>query len=173
CLGLNELHVRPAHGLADCLCVGSIVLLSLDVRLHVGWRHEPHTVAERLKFTRPVMRRGAGLDANQAWRQLLEEGQHVSPLQPAADEDIAFRIDPVNLKDRLCDIEADCRNRLHRLAPLNRGRHPDRFLFGSDVVTPKNIDAPMAVYNAYEPLWKALRPETVRKVALENYERIF
>jgi len=64
CLGLNEPHVRPAHGLADCLCVGSIVLLSLDVRLHVGWRHEPHTVAERLKFTRPVMRRGAGLDAN-------------------------------------------------------------------------------------------------------------
>ena len=31
----------------------------------------------------------------------------------------------------------------------------------------------MAVYNAYEPLWKALRPETVRKVTLENYERIF
>jgi hypothetical protein len=31
----------------------------------------------------------------------------------------------------------------------------------------------MAVYNAYEPLWKALRPETVRKVALENYERTF
>jgi SAM-dependent methyltransferase len=27
----------------------------------------------------------------------------------------------VNLKDRLCDIEADCRNRLHRLAPLKRG----------------------------------------------------
>jgi hypothetical protein len=31
----------------------------------------------------------------------------------------------------------------------------------------------VAVYNAYEPLWNALRPETVRKVALENYERIF
>jgi hypothetical protein len=52
-------------------------------------------------------------------------------------------------------------------------KYPDRFLFGSDVVAPKNIDAPMAVYNAYELLWKALRPETVRKVALENYERIF
>jgi hypothetical protein len=52
-------------------------------------------------------------------------------------------------------------------------KYPDRFLFGSDVVAPKIIDAPMAVYNMYEPLWKALRPETVRKVALENYERIF
>ena len=52
-------------------------------------------------------------------------------------------------------------------------KYPDRFLFGSDVVAPKSIDAPMAVYNMYEPLWKALSPETVRKVALENYERIF
>jgi hypothetical protein len=40
-------------------------------------------------------------------------------------------------------------------------------------VAPTSIDSPMAVYNAYEPLWKALRPETVRKVALENNERIF
>ena len=48
-------------------------------------------------------------------------------------------------------------------------KYPDRFLFGSDVVAPKSIDSPMAAYNAYEPLWKALKPETVRKVALENY----
>src|SRR5262245_42192588 len=52
-------------------------------------------------------------------------------------------------------------------------KYPDRFVFGSDVVAPKSIDSPMAVYNAYEPLWRALRPETVRKVTLENYERIF
>jgi hypothetical protein len=52
-------------------------------------------------------------------------------------------------------------------------KYPDRFLFGSDVVAPKSIAAPMAVYNAYEPLWKVLKPETVRKVTLENYERIF
>jgi predicted TIM-barrel fold metal-dependent hydrolase len=52
-------------------------------------------------------------------------------------------------------------------------KYPDRFLFGSDVVAPKSIDSPMAVYHAYDPLWKALRPETMRKVTMENYERIF
>jgi hypothetical protein len=52
-------------------------------------------------------------------------------------------------------------------------KYPDRFLFGSDVVAPKSIDAPLAVYNAYDPLWKALRPETVQKVAFDNYERLF
>jgi hypothetical protein len=31
----------------------------------------------------------------------------------------------------------------------------------------------LAVYNAYEPLWKALRPETVQKVTFSNYERNF
>src|SRR5262245_57002865 len=45
----------------------------------------------------------------------------MTALQLTADEYIALRIDAVNLKHRLCDIEADCRNRLHRLAPPNRG----------------------------------------------------
>src|SRR5215831_17036912 len=44
----------------------------------------------------------------------------MTALQLTADEYIALRIDAVNLKHRLCDIEADCRNRLHRLAPPNR-----------------------------------------------------
>ena len=52
-------------------------------------------------------------------------------------------------------------------------RHPDRFLFGSDVVAPTSIDAPMKVYDAYAPLWAALTPETSRMVRLENYERLF
>ena len=52
-------------------------------------------------------------------------------------------------------------------------KYPDRFLFRSDVVAPKSIDAPMAVYNQSRPLWEELKPATVRKVSLENYERIF
>jgi predicted TIM-barrel fold metal-dependent hydrolase len=51
--------------------------------------------------------------------------------------------------------------------------HPDRFLFGSDVVAPKSIDSPMAVYTAYEPLWKLLTPEAREKVLFGNYERLF
>jgi hypothetical protein len=52
-------------------------------------------------------------------------------------------------------------------------RHPDRFLFGSDVVAPSSIDSPMAVYRAYDPLWKLLTPEASRSVRLGNYERLF
>jgi predicted TIM-barrel fold metal-dependent hydrolase len=52
-------------------------------------------------------------------------------------------------------------------------KFPDRFIFGSDVVAPKSLDAPLAVYNMYEPLWKALTPEASEKVRLGNYQRLF
>jgi len=46
-------------------------------------------------------------------------------------------------------------------------KYPDRFLFGSDVVSPSGIDKPLAVYDLYEPLWKALTPETAEHVRKE------
>ncbi len=61
---------------------------------------------------------------------------------------------------------------LKKMAAL-MNKYPDRFLFGTDVVAPQSIDAPMAVYNAYEPLWKLLTPETKQKVLFGNYERLF
>src|SRR5580700_3397995 len=60
-----------------------------------------------------MMRRGAGFNADQAGWQLLKECQHVTPLELTTDDDIASRIDAVNLKDRLRDVETECRDRLH------------------------------------------------------------
>ncbi len=45
-------------------------------------------------------------------------------------------------------------------------KYPDRFLFGTDVVAPASLAAPMAVYDAYAPLWQALTPEASYKVRL-------
>ena len=52
-------------------------------------------------------------------------------------------------------------------------RHPDRFLFGTDEVAPSDPVGYTKVFELYAPLWKLLTPETVRKVRLTNYERIF
>jgi hypothetical protein len=57
--------------------------------------------------------RGTGLDTNQAWRQLLEERQHVTTLQLAADDHLTGAINSVDLENRLGDIKTDCRDRLH------------------------------------------------------------
>jgi hypothetical protein len=56
-------------------------------------------MAERLQLARPMMRRGAGLNANQAWRQLLKKRKHVATLQLAADHYLARGINSVDLED--------------------------------------------------------------------------
>ncbi len=52
-------------------------------------------------------------------------------------------------------------------------RHPDHFLFGTDVVAPKSPEQYFAVYEMYQPLWAKLTPEAREKVLKGNYERLF
>lgn len=52
-------------------------------------------------------------------------------------------------------------------------KHPDRFLFGTDVVAPKNVEAMTKVYHMYDPLWASLTPDASYKVRIGNYERLF
>jgi hypothetical protein len=52
-------------------------------------------------------------------------------------------------------------------------RYPDRFLFGTDEVAPRNEEMYLRVYKQYEPLWVALNPATSEKVRKGNYIRIF
>jgi hypothetical protein len=51
----------------------------------------------------------------------LKERQNITPLELTADNHVAIRIDAVNLKNRLRDIETNRRDRLHDLAPPNHG----------------------------------------------------
>jgi predicted TIM-barrel fold metal-dependent hydrolase len=59
------------------------------------------------------------------------------------------------------------------LAAAVINRHPDRFLFGTDVVAPRTPEAYFAVYEAYQPLWAKLTPEAREKVLKGNYARLF
>jgi hypothetical protein len=52
-------------------------------------------------------------------------------------------------------------------------RFPDRFLFGTDALAPKNSKSYFDTYNDYRPLWPLLTKETSPKVRKENYKRIF
>src|SRR5664279_813483 len=60
-----------------------------------------------------MMRRGTSLDADQAWREFLKKRQDIAALQLTTDDDLALRINTVDLEYRLVDSETDCRNRLH------------------------------------------------------------
>src|SRR5690606_29974952 len=76
-----EPHARPQHRLANGLGICCIVLLPLHERLHIGWWHQLDGVAKRGQFARPVVRRGARLDADRARRELREERDHAGTLQ--------------------------------------------------------------------------------------------
>jgi hypothetical protein len=51
--------------------------------------------------------------------------------------------------------------------------HPERFLFGTDEVAPRNQESYLKVYYQYGPLWELLTGNARQKVRKGNYERIF
>ncbi len=53
------------------------------------------------------------------------------------------------------------------------GRHPTRFLFGTDAVAPADWESYVANYTVYDPLWERLDPAVRAQVERLNYERIF
>jgi predicted TIM-barrel fold metal-dependent hydrolase len=51
--------------------------------------------------------------------------------------------------------------------------HPDRFLFGTDEVAPKDQAQYLKIYDIYGPLLAQLTPEAREKLLKGNYERLF
>jgi predicted TIM-barrel fold metal-dependent hydrolase len=60
-----------------------------------------------------------------------------------------------------------------RVAAALINQYPDRFLFGTDAVAPKNATSYLVTNALYGPLWAALSPEARAKVRVGNYERLF
>ncbi len=52
-------------------------------------------------------------------------------------------------------------------------RYPDRFLFGTDEVAPKDRASYLKIYDMYAPLFAKLTPEASEKLRKGNYERLF
>ena len=69
-------------------------------------------MAELDQLARPVMRRATRLHADQARRQLGKKWQHLRPSKRLADHNLAGRINAVDLKNVLGQVEAD-RGNLH------------------------------------------------------------
>jgi predicted TIM-barrel fold metal-dependent hydrolase len=57
------------------------------------------------------------------------------------------------------------------VAMLNK--HPDRFLFGTDTVAPKDANAYFAVYDMWKPVFDLVDKPALDKVLKGNYQRIF
>jgi hypothetical protein len=52
-------------------------------------------------------------------------------------------------------------------------RYPDRFLFGTNEVAPRDQQGYLKVYEMYAPLFEKLTPKASEKLRKGNYERLF
>jgi hypothetical protein len=52
-------------------------------------------------------------------------------------------------------------------------RFPDRFLFGTDVVAPRDQEADLRVFRMWKPVFDLLTPEASLAIRKKNYERLF
>jgi hypothetical protein len=77
--------------------------------------------------------RAARGDADEARRQPLKEWQNVPALELTANDYITCRVNSVDLKNRLGDIETDCRDRLHVWLLRNRGGLNSTHIHGTSV----------------------------------------
>jgi hypothetical protein len=106
----DEPHRRPSDRFADRFGLGNIVLVALDVRSHDLWRNQLDGVSQRLQLASPVMRLAAGLHADQARRQVGEEGNKRVALQLLAKNRLAVLVRSAHLEQVLCQVDSDCRN---------------------------------------------------------------
>lgn len=52
-------------------------------------------------------------------------------------------------------------------------KYPNRFLFGTDTVAPRSIDAGVADFRIWDPIFASARPATKAAITMGNYERLF
>jgi hypothetical protein len=117
CLCRDETHAGPLDRLAACLGIGAVVLVALHVRLHVLGRHLSHVVSAGGELATPVMRRRAGFEADETWRQRREELHDVASPQAFAEHYRSFRTDAVDVEHVFGDVEPDSGNLVHGWPP--------------------------------------------------------
>src|SRR5262245_1621631 len=103
-----------------------------------------------------MMRRSAGFHADEARRQLLKEWQNVPALELTANDYITCRVNCVDLKNRLSDIETNCRDRLHVWLLRIVGALNSTHIHGTSVPveepsTASKADSCTAAYNPRAP----------------------
>src|SRR6185295_18096917 len=103
--------------------VSCVVLRALDVRLHVRGRQQPNRVPELGELACPVMRRGARFHADKTDRNLCKKRNYLCATKFSHNDDIAMRVDSMDLEDVLGQIDTDGAD-VHA-APTDESFHND------------------------------------------------
>ena len=113
----HKTHRRPLNRFADRSRIVGVILAALQISLHIARRHQSNCVPEPLQLSAPMMRCRTRLDPNKAGRKIGKELQNLRTTDTLADYHRAIRIDTVNLKHRLRNIETNRANLAHGRLP--------------------------------------------------------
>src|SRR5208337_71718 len=117
----HEPLARTTHRLVDRRRVNLVAFVAAHVGLHMRRRQQSNLVPEFDQRPPPMMRRGARLHRHHARRQLGEERDQLATREFARHNDLALRVDRVNLKHSLRQIETN---------PRDSSKIPDRLAHG-------------------------------------------
>lgn len=153
--------------------VGLVVLLHNDATTPFKKEGTPHVYLDQL---RELFRRHPKTTIIWAHVGL---GRVIQPIEGHAAMIASFADDP-ELQHVLFDLSWDETAKYVVQSPESVRitadlieSHPDRFLFGTDVVAPTSAEQYRQTFELYAPLWKALSAEASEKVRVRNYERVF
>src|SRR6201995_1239602 len=112
-LDRNEAHVWPLRRFTDGLCIGGIVLLSLDEWLDVGRRDQADMMAQFSDLTRPVVRAGTGFHRDDAPGLRCEKTEKLCACDALAEQHMPGSIRSMHLEHVLRDVQTDRGSLLH------------------------------------------------------------
>src|SRR5271168_1456386 len=128
----HEPLARTTHRLVDRRCVNLVAFVAAHVGLHMRGRQQPNFMPELYQRPPPMMRRGARLHRHHAWRQRGEKPDELGARELARHHDLALRVDRVNLKYSLRQIQTNPSDRSKIPDRLAHGRLPFRWGFDND-----------------------------------------
>ena len=99
------------------------MLVGFDMGPHVASRHQSYIVTELGELAGPEMRSAAGLEADEARRNIGEEAQNLAASEFPSENHLAIDVDAVNLEPGFRRIESDRCNR-HSATPCSFGDSP-------------------------------------------------
>src|ERR1700753_4183356 len=95
----HKAHRWTPNRLADRFSVGHVMFVAFYIGFHIGGRHQTRFMAKRNQLARPMTRRRAGFQPDEAWRNFPKESEALSAPQSLAQYYAACLIDRMNLEN--------------------------------------------------------------------------
>jgi predicted TIM-barrel fold metal-dependent hydrolase len=153
--------------------VGLVVLIHNDVDRPFAKKGEPPVFLQQFKDLLRRHPNNSIIWAHVGLGRVIQPVQgHIAMLEDILEDPVCSHVSFDISWDEVAKYVVSSPEATQRTAAMIN-KYPDRFLFGTDVVAPKDAQAYYAVYDMYGPLWKLLSSEAKEKVLQKNYERIF